>query len=173
MTGNHFRYEQPRDTAFLDALRVVGHSIRRFSLTNLHLQASALSDYCIPARNLAVIMSPLVWVLLCSCTAWAEVFRWHPPSALDGIRKRQDGYSPDYNSCGTGHDCSSCGDSFEQCPAATSLALFCYDPTAGQKCCPNGQGKACDRGYYCAMDDMHQTWCCPDVRVSKLKHLPR
>lgn len=102
--------------------------------------------------------------LLLLCPAWAEVFMWQPPSLGNSLEKRAGGYRPEYNDCGEGHDCSSCGDEFEQCAASTTLVLFCYNPTAGQTCCPNGQGKACNAGYYCATDGSGRTWCCLNVR---------
>ncbi|KAM7196718.1 hypothetical protein V8F20_006911 [Naviculisporaceae sp. PSN 640] len=97
-------------------------------------------------------------------SAWADgqVFRWDQPAQLNSLEKRQIGYNPEYKSCGVGHDCTSCGDTFEECPAPIDVAVFCYEPGKGQKCCPNGQGKACDAGFYCAMDEQRHTWCCPE-----------
>ena len=114
----------------------------------------------------------LVFFFLFS-SAWAEVFMWEPPrlaNSANSLEKRDSGYRPEYNSCGAGHDCSSCGDGFEKCAASTDLVLFCYDPTAGQKCCPNGQGKACNEGYYCATDGSGRTWCCLDVRSHRHRY---
>ncbi|KAM7219253.1 hypothetical protein V8F06_005422 [Rhypophila decipiens] len=110
-------------------------------------------------------MMLLVYITVCLfCFASAEVtiLRWKRPEEIIGLMKRQDGYSPDYKSCGVGHDCSSCGDTFEQCSAPVDVAVFCYEPSTGQKCCPNGQGKACDSGFYCAMNSNKHTWCCPE-----------
>ncbi|KAF2834945.1 hypothetical protein M501DRAFT_1061327 [Patellaria atrata CBS 101060] len=54
---------------------------------------------------------------------------------------RQDGYPPQYGACDSGETCAeACGSAFEPCEASTDLALFCYDPSAGQTCCPNGRG---------------------------------
>ncbi|KAF2281566.1 uncharacterized protein EI97DRAFT_33128 [Westerdykella ornata] len=78
--------------------------------------------------------------------------------------KRQVGYGPEYGDCTTGLTCKdSCWKDYEQCPASTDLVLFCYNPVAGQKCCDDGNGKACDRGYYCTQDSENETWCCPEA----------
>jgi hypothetical protein len=77
-----------------------------------------------------------------------------------------------------------CGPKFEDCPASTDLALFCYNPSAGETCCRDGNGskynspsyssftmliqllEACQKDYYCTQDQRSSTWCCPDVRIS-------
>ncbi|KAF1997321.1 hypothetical protein P154DRAFT_384552, partial [Amniculicola lignicola CBS 123094] len=80
------------------------------------------------------------------------------------IEKRQSGYRPEIYSCGTGKNCAeACGSSYQTCNSSAAIALFCYNPQAGQICCPNGSGKACDSGYYCAQQSDGQTWCCKEV----------
>ncbi|KAK3695761.1 hypothetical protein B0T22DRAFT_478389 [Podospora appendiculata] len=82
------------------------------------------------------------------------------------LYSRQDGggYGPAFGSCGTGETCAeACGEGFETCGGDTGAVLFCYDPGAGQSCCPDGQGRACDAGFYCVKDPTGgTTYCCDD-----------
>jgi hypothetical protein len=93
------------------------------------------------------------------------------------------GYPPEFGSCGSGTTCAdACGSEFEACNASTSLSLFCYNPSRGQTCCPNGSGRkctfrcqqavgeahncagACEEGYYCAWNEINgRTFCCANV----------
>ena len=76
-------------------------------------------------------------------------YRWTNPLSLYGpVYKRQSGYHPDIANCDNGQTCSdACGDSFVACAANTDLALFCYDPAAGQICCNTGDGRESPRPY--------------------------
>lgn len=76
-------------------------------------------------------------------TDYLMVFRGSNSSLSHGyIHERQSGYNPDFGSCGIGTTCSdACGDGFITCPANTDMALFCYNPTVGQTCCNNGDGR--------------------------------
>lgn len=81
-----------------------------------------------------------------------------------GISGRQDsGYAPTQNFCnGPGDTCeTACGADSVQCPS-TDSGTHCFRPGAGQKCCPDGLGNACDEGYFCTSNS-EGTWCCPDV----------
>lgn len=79
-----------------------------------------------------------------------------------GLMVRQDqGYQPTSYQCGPGTTCpESCGADTVQC-ASTDDQLHCYEPSAGQSCCSDGSGNACDEGYYCT-DNSQGTWCCPN-----------
>lgn len=82
-------------------------------------------------------------------------YQWLQPRAAQlegslhwGLEARQQrgdynpGYNPEFGSCGSGKTCSdACGTEFEACNATTGLSLFCFNPGAGQKCCPNGSGR--------------------------------
>ncbi|KAF2686120.1 hypothetical protein K458DRAFT_471536 [Lentithecium fluviatile CBS 122367] len=78
------------------------------------------------------------------------------------IVKRQFQYQPGTLYCGTGDSCAeACGPSFEQCGSGDA-SLYCYDPSAGQTCCDDGTGSACDPGFYCAMTPTGMSVCCPN-----------
>ncbi|KAK1827329.1 hypothetical protein QBC39DRAFT_362098 [Podospora conica] len=84
-------------------------------------------------------------------------------SSNASLMRRQSGYHPEFNTCGTGTTCTeACGSGFETCLAVGSSALFCYNPRDGQTCCPGGSGRSCDAGYYCARDEKARVWCCQD-----------
>ncbi len=72
-----------------------------------------------------------------------KAFRWSNPYLTHGhIMERQSGYNPELSSCGIGTTCDrSCGNGFVTCNASTNLALFCYNPSHGQTCCNNGDGR--------------------------------
>ncbi|KAM7219511.1 hypothetical protein V8F06_005066 [Rhypophila decipiens] len=106
-------------------------------------------------------------VLYASQFAQAELsysFRSGPNPAAFELHRRQDGYNPEFGTCGIGVTCAeACGDGFESCSARDKSLLFCYNPGAGQTCCPGGSGRACDAGYYCATDpEEGQTYCCDE-----------
>lgn len=92
------------------------------------------------------------------------------------LAKRQ-GYYPTTQFCGTGDTCKeACGSEYEQCPS--DAGLYCFVPTAGETCCPDGTGSeyirplcslkltqtldSCEAGYFCTSDGAGQTYCCPD-----------
>jgi len=79
-----------------------------------------------------------------------------------GLMGRQaSGYAPTQTFCGAGDDCpTACGAGTAQC-ASNDGDLHCFTPDAGQQCCPDGFGNACDEGYYCT-DNSDGTWCCPN-----------
>merc|ERR1712000_131085 len=54
-----------------------------------------------------------------------------------------------------------CGTGFTQC-AATDKAIHCFNPAAGQICCPGSNGNSCEAGYYCTHDKENETLCCPE-----------
>ncbi|KAL2267912.1 hypothetical protein VTJ83DRAFT_5189 [Remersonia thermophila] len=98
-------------------------------------------------------------------------FRWNAPrdvSEATGLLRRQTpppGYHPEFGSCGSGTTCeNACGTNWILCPARTDLSLFCYNKVdLGQTCCPNGSGRACERGYYCAWQTFGgRVWCCEE-----------
>lgn len=106
------------------------------------------------------------------------------PTGLE-LYRRQDGYNPELGTCGVGLTCAAaCGDGFEACSAKETSILFCFNPGAGQTCCPGGSGReysprqrlyhltsdeptllgACDAGFYCVNDpNGGQTYCCDEV----------
>lgn len=78
------------------------------------------------------------------------VFKWSNRYPTHGyILERQSGYQPDIGTCGTATTCSdACGNGFITCEANSDLALFCYNPSHGQTCCKNGDGrKWCQTPY--------------------------
>jgi hypothetical protein len=112
-------------------------------------------------------------VLTLGSVAAAEVqefFKWNIPRVPfeeHQLYRRVDGYHPEFGSCGSGRTClDACGSGWDGCNATTTLSLFCYNKDAGQSCCANGSGRACDRGYYCAWTEINgKTWCCKDVSL--------
>ncbi|KAF2183408.1 hypothetical protein K469DRAFT_635392 [Zopfia rhizophila CBS 207.26] len=77
------------------------------------------------------------------------------------MMKRQGGYYPTTHLCGKGDTCAeACGPTQVQCPSESGL--YCYDPTIGDHCCPDGTGNSCSKGYYCTTDGRSNTYCCPD-----------
>ncbi|KAK4158941.1 hypothetical protein QBC43DRAFT_374232 [Cladorrhinum sp. PSN259] len=105
----------------------------------------------------------LLLLLLAGITSGStqhHFLKWSRP-ATSPLVKRQSGYHPEAGPCGDGDTCvEACGNNYETCPANTDLVLFCFNPKAGQKCCGNYDGRACDAGYYCARDGSNKTWCC-------------
>ncbi|KAL1841086.1 hypothetical protein VTJ49DRAFT_7417 [Mycothermus thermophilus] len=104
-------------------------------------------------------------------TQGRQFFRWNAPRDLTdetGLLRRQTpppGYHPEFGSCGSGTTCeNACGTNWILCPAKTDLSLFCYNKVdLGQTCCPNGSGRACERGYYCAWQTFGgKVWCCEE-----------
>jgi len=83
---------------------------------------------------------------------------------LFGIVRRQDdsGYQPEQTVCGSGNTCAeACGAGYETCVSKDS-AVHCFNPIAGEICCPDLSGSSCDKGYYCTADSKGETWCCPN-----------
>ncbi|KAK3331455.1 hypothetical protein B0H66DRAFT_598936 [Apodospora peruviana] len=80
-------------------------------------------------------------------------------------RQRGDGYNPEFGTCGVGQTCAeACGDDFTACSADVISVLFCYNPGAGQTCCPGGTGRACDANFYCAKEpDGGLIYCCDEA----------
>ncbi|KAL2156721.1 hypothetical protein VTH82DRAFT_1466 [Thermothelomyces myriococcoides] len=121
-------------------------------------------------RNAAPLIVGLVGI---ASAETYEFFRWNTPGAnlaAGDIYRRQSqsfppGYNPEFGSCGTGRTCEdACGPNWESCQASTDLSLFCYNRVdLNQTCCPNGSGRACDSGYYCAWEEIGgKVWCCED-----------
>jgi hypothetical protein len=66
------------------------------------------------------------------------------------MAKRQ-GYYPTTSSCGTGDTCEeACGEGYETCPSQGS-GLYCYNPTVGATCCPDGTGS-----MYSLLSSVHE-----------------
>lgn len=79
------------------------------------------------------------------------------------VRRDTSGYQPEKERCGEGNTCAeACGNSYIQCGSDDAKAPSCFNPEAGQSCCNNGSGNACDKGFYCTHDTNSETWCCPD-----------
>ncbi|KAF2466904.1 uncharacterized protein BDR25DRAFT_236045 [Lindgomyces ingoldianus] len=77
------------------------------------------------------------------------------------MQKRQGGYYPTTHFCGRGDTCAeACGATYVQCPS--DAGIYCYDPTIGEHCCPDGTGNSCSAGYFCSHDGAGTTYCCPD-----------
>ncbi|KAK4240907.1 hypothetical protein C8A03DRAFT_12804 [Achaetomium macrosporum] len=83
---------------------------------------------------------------------------------LFGVVRRQDGsgYQPEQAMCGEGATCAeACGAGYTTC-ASGDNQVHCFNPTAGEICCPDKSGNSCDAGYYCTSDKEGETWCCPE-----------
>lgn len=77
----------------------------------------------------------------------AEVYSPRGAPPFDLKAKRQSGYHPEFNNCGTGSTCEeACGDGYQTCLALGSNALFSYNADAGQTCCPGAQGRTSGSG---------------------------
>ncbi|CAG9937053.1 unnamed protein product [Clonostachys rosea f. rosea IK726] len=77
-------------------------------------------------------------------------------------RRDTSGYIPDQTQCGDGTTCAeACGQGYTEC-AANGDTKHCYNPDKAQKCCGDGTGNSCEKGFYCTNDSANQTWCCPD-----------
>ncbi|CAH0048725.1 unnamed protein product [Clonostachys solani] len=77
-------------------------------------------------------------------------------------RRDTSGYIPDQTLCGNGNTCAeACGQGYTEC-AANGDTKHCYNPDKAQKCCGDGTGNSCEKGFYCTNDSANQTWCCPD-----------
>ncbi|KAK0701808.1 hypothetical protein B0T26DRAFT_660253 [Lasiosphaeria miniovina] len=76
------------------------------------------------------------------------------------LRRADDPYLPTPFSCGTGNTCAeACGAGFETC-TATDSQVHCFDPTAGETCCPDSTGNSCEAGFFCAATTTKSTVCC-------------
>lgn len=77
-------------------------------------------------------------------------------------RRDTSGYQPEEIKCDKGGDtcATACAEGFTQCDA-TDKAIHCFNPNAGQICCPGSNGNSCDAGYYCTHDAKNETFCCP------------
>ncbi|AEO70807.1 uncharacterized protein THITE_2097422 [Thermothielavioides terrestris NRRL 8126] len=96
----------------------------------------------------------------------AEPMPYRPSLMKTSVRDlfgRQDpGYQPQQAACGAGDTCAqACGAGYEAC-AAQDNQVHCYNPAAGEICCPDKSGSSCDAGYYCTADKKGETWCCPE-----------
>ena len=61
-------------------------------------------------------------------------------NSFGAMIKRQGGYYPTTHTCGQGATCEeACGAGQITCPS-TSSTMYCYDPTIGDTCCPDGSG---------------------------------
>ncbi|KAK4223062.1 hypothetical protein QBC38DRAFT_488525 [Podospora fimiseda] len=106
------------------------------------------------------IILPILAGITTSSSNYSHVLKWSKPD-FSALVQRQSGYHPEAGVCEDGNTCvDACGDGYETCPANTDLVLFCFNPRAGQKCCGNSDGRACDPGYYCTRDNSDKTWCC-------------
>lgn len=84
-------------------------------------------------------------------------------------RRDTAGYQPEETKCNNpdATTCAgACGNGFTQC-AATDKAIHCFNPAAGQICCPGSNGNSCDAGYYCTHDEKNETFCCPQDMDTK------
>ncbi|KAK0717820.1 hypothetical protein B0T26DRAFT_304193 [Lasiosphaeria miniovina] len=121
------------------------------------------------ALRTLLVLAALQSGALCSEQS-REFFRWDTPGSRAGdlVYRRQTappGYHPEFGSCGSGTTCeNACGANWLSCNASTTLSLFCYNQAdLGQTCCENGSGRACERGYYCAWQELgSRVWCCED-----------
>ncbi|KAF2748173.1 hypothetical protein M011DRAFT_499362 [Sporormia fimetaria CBS 119925] len=76
-------------------------------------------------------------------TASQHIVLKSTPASPFQLFKRQVGYGPEYGDCEIGTTCEeSCGSDFQQCAASTDLVLFCFNPSAGQTCCEDGNGRS-------------------------------
>ncbi|KAK4109588.1 hypothetical protein N656DRAFT_759242 [Canariomyces notabilis] len=83
---------------------------------------------------------------------------------LFGVMRRQDtpGYQPEQANCNSGSTCEeACGAGYQTCSSSDS-EIHCFNPNAGEICCPNKSGASCEAGYYCTSDEQNETWCCPE-----------
>jgi len=81
-------------------------------------------------------------------------------NSFGSMIKRQGGYYPTTHTCGQGTTCAeACGVGQITCPSTSGL--YCYDPTIGDTCCPDGTGNSCSAGYFCTSDSAGNTYCCP------------
>lgn len=63
---------------------------------------------------------------------------------LFGRQEGTPGYTPDQAACGTGSTCAeACGAGYETC-ASTDSQIHCFNPTAGELCCPDKSGSKCN-----------------------------
>lgn len=79
-------------------------------------------------------------------------------------RRDSNGYIPEETKCNNpdATTCEgACGQGFTEC-AATDKAIHCFNPAAGQVCCPGSNGNSCEAGYYCTHDEENETFCCPE-----------
>ncbi|KAH8172922.1 hypothetical protein LIA77_07177 [Sarocladium implicatum] len=79
-------------------------------------------------------------------------------------RRDNNGYSPEETKCNNpdADTCGgACGEGYTQCDA-TDKAIHCFNPAAGQTCCPGSNGNSCEAGYYCTHDKENETFCCPE-----------
>ncbi|KAL2024531.1 hypothetical protein VTK56DRAFT_7574 [Thermocarpiscus australiensis] len=77
-------------------------------------------------------------------------------------RQDNSGYQPEPTVCGTGNTCAeACGAGYTAC-ASSDNQVHCFNPTAGEVCCPDKSGNSCEAGYYCTSDKKGETWCCPE-----------
>lgn len=79
-------------------------------------------------------------------------------------RRDSNGYQPEETKCNNpdATTCDgACGQGFTEC-AATDKAIHCFNPAAGQICCPGSNGNSCEAGYYCTHDKENETFCCPE-----------
>jgi hypothetical protein len=84
--------------------------------------------------------------------------------SLFGIVRRDEnpGYQPEQAMCNNGNTCAeACGGGYETCSSGDG-EVHCFNPTAGERCCPNKSGSSCEADYYCTADTKGETWCCPD-----------
>jgi len=113
-------------------------------------------------QNLTMLATTLAIVSFLAASAYCDVPGFSTADRTFGaMMKRQNGYYPTTHHCGSGDTCAeACGVGQETCPS--SSGLYCYDPTAGDICCPDLSGNSCDAGYYCTSDPDGTTYCCPE-----------
>ncbi|KEZ42809.1 hypothetical protein SAPIO_CDS5226 [Scedosporium apiospermum] len=113
--------------------------------------------------HFALVLSHLL--VLTTALQHIPVYKWTSParSTPKPLQKRDEGYQPEFGVCeGDEVTCSACGSGYEECQGSRDDALFCFDPTKGQRCCMDNTGTACDAGFYCAGASDGNTFCCPD-----------
>lgn len=91
---------------------------------------------------LALVLSHLL--VLVTAGDYTAIYKATSPvrSTPRLLQKRDGGYQPEFGVCeGDATTCAgACGDGFEECNANRPDALFCYNPTRGQRCCMDGTG---------------------------------
>jgi len=86
--------------------------------------------------------------------------------SLFGVVRRQElGYQPEQAVCGAGATCEqACGAGYTTC-SSTDSQVHCFNPAAGEVCCPNKSGSKSRREYesMVSADLLSQTRATPDT----------
>lgn len=109
-----------------------------------------------------MVSKTLVVVFFLAASVYGELSGFSMmDNSFGSMIKRQGGYYPTTHTCGQGATCEeACGAGQITCPS-TSSTMYCYDPTIGDTCCPDGSGNSCSAGYFCTSDSAGNTYCCP------------